>query len=61
MCKNAAQLFRFILKSMEIRMDSCIEKTQVYVATAKSLSLGLPLQFIDPLLELGKMLDYAET
>ena len=42
-------------------MDSCIEKTQVYVATAKSLSLGLPLQFIDPLLELGKMLDSAET
>ena len=40
-------------------MDSSIEKTQVYVATAKSLSLGLPLQFIDPLLELGKMLDYA--
>ena len=38
-------------------MDSSIEKTQVYVATAKSLSLGLPLQFIDPLLELGKMLD----
>ena len=46
---------------MEIRMDSSIEKTQVYVATAKSLSLGLPLQFIDPLLELGKMLDSAET
>ena len=42
-------------------MDSSIEKTQVYVATAKSLSLGLPLQFIDPLLELGKMLDSAET